>query len=69
MALNDIPGLLAEYPDIEAVFVNGHKAESVLLKHKELSVRPVYLPSTSPAHTADYASKKRAWARILKALK
>jgi hypoxanthine-DNA glycosylase len=69
MALNDIPGLLAEYPNIKSVFVNGHKAESVLLKDSDIHIGAKYLPSTSPAHTMPYVVKKRAWSAILKALR
>jgi hypoxanthine-DNA glycosylase len=49
---NDIPSLIAEYPNIKTVIFNGRKAEAMYDKYFDRidGVRYVYLPSTSPAN-------------------
>jgi len=64
MELNDIPGLLAKYPNIKTIFFNGCTCEKILAKDKTIRLKTVCLPSTSPAHTVSYKSKKKAWANI-----
>ncbi|MDD5174707.1 MAG: DNA-deoxyinosine glycosylase [Candidatus Omnitrophota bacterium] len=67
MTLNDIRGLLDQYPNIKAVFLNGRKAEALFKKHCKLSVCAKYLPSTSPAYAGISRNKKLgAWESILK---
>jgi hypoxanthine-DNA glycosylase len=59
---NDFEAFLENHPQVERVFFNGAKAESVYLRH----VLP-RLPSTSPANAGmTLAQKRQAWAAILK---
>jgi hypoxanthine-DNA glycosylase len=71
MVPNNFADFFAAHPQIERVFFNGGKAESVFLK----TVRPNVahldrihyqrLPSTSPAHAAlSHAMKLQAWCAI-----
>lgn len=67
---NDFVGLLAEYPSIERVFLNGGAAAKLWQKQvaptldKKLQTTP--LPSTSPAYAAmPFARKQERWRQIL----
>jgi len=70
---NDIPGLLASYPNVRAIVCNGMKAYSELTKHfgehPEIRKRKLLrMPSTSPIPTRDYRSledRLEAWKRVL----
>ncbi len=62
---NDLPGLVARMPALQAVAHNGGEAA----RHMSLSARlglPVYrLPSTSPAHASWSLERKlAAWAQV-----
>ncbi|MBP3965958.1 DNA-deoxyinosine glycosylase [Paenibacillus lignilyticus] len=69
---NDIPGLLAEYPEISCIVCNGAKSHDTFLKYfKSLpelgGITLLKLPSTSPIPTAAMrttADRIEAW-RIL----
>lgn len=66
---NDIAGLLARFPTIETVILNGGKSAAVWRRHAEraaLAVRPdlrvAALPSTSPANARlSLADLEKAW--------
>lgn len=72
--INDFATLLAQHPQLDRVFFNGHLAATLFRRH----VSPVLgsraarlvltrLPSTSPAHAGLSAEAKRAaWAAILR---
>jgi hypoxanthine-DNA glycosylase len=70
---NDIPGLLAAYPNVRAIVCNGTKSFSELNKHfgehPEVRKRELLrLPSTSPIPTRDYRGledRLEAWKRLL----
>jgi TDG/mug DNA glycosylase family protein len=70
---NDIPGLLAKYPNIEVLACNGTKSYSELKKHfgahPEVMKREwLRLPSTSPIPTRDYRGledRLEAWRTLL----
>lgn len=65
---NDVPALLARYPGIGAVFVNGHGAEDYYRRFFAPSVGlPVfYLPSSSPANASlSYEAKLERWKVVL----
>lgn len=56
---NDIPGLLADYPNVHTIVCNGTKSHTELMKHygdhSEVARRRVLkLPSTSPIPTPKY---------------
>ena len=61
--LNDIGGLLARYPSIRAVAINGGAATRVFRRHwSEVNARVFFLPSTSPANARmNTANKLAAW--------
>jgi len=71
---NDFESFLKKHHQIERVFFNGAKAESVYLRHvlpglpaahEHIKLRR--LPSTSPAHASmTVAQKRQAWKAILK---
>ncbi len=65
--LNDIEGILANYPNIEAIFFTGKKAQSLYRRHfSHLAIPTYYLPSPSPAYRAmSLAQKVQNWS-ILK---
>ncbi|WP_239617540.1 DNA-deoxyinosine glycosylase [Cohnella mopanensis] len=70
---NDLPGLLAQYPNVEALVCNGTKSYSELKKHygshPEIMGRKLLrLPSTSPIPTKDYRGfddRLAAWRVLL----
>lgn len=68
---NDLPGLLARYPAIEALAFNGGTAARLGLKvlgEQAARHRIFALPSSSPAHTLSYAAKLESWALLKRAL-
>jgi TDG/mug DNA glycosylase family protein len=70
--LNDIPSLLAKYPGIRHVFLNGTKAAELFgkceLPPASRDIPRTLMPSTSPANTAPYESKLAAWAALRRTL-
>jgi hypoxanthine-DNA glycosylase len=64
---NQIPELLEQYPNIQAIFCNGGKSYKNLQKLLGKDFRiPIYLlPSTSPLHTISFERKFEDWKRIL----
>ena len=51
--VNDFKTLLQEYPNIELILFTGKKAEQIFnKKYKNLPIKRVTLPSTSPAHAS-----------------
>lgn len=64
---NQIPELLQEYPNIQAIFCNGGKSYKNLQKMLGKSpLIPFYLlPSTSPLHTISFERKLEEWKKIL----
>ncbi|MDD3244079.1 MAG: DNA-deoxyinosine glycosylase [Eubacteriales bacterium] len=66
---NDIAGLLAAHPAVQAVIFNGKGAQKLFEKHIGTKSLPgitfFCAPSTSPAYTLGYAEKKTAWHNIL----
>jgi hypoxanthine-DNA glycosylase len=65
---NDIAKLLTKHSNIKVIFLNGRRAQRVLVKNQNINLKAIYLPSTSPAHAISYLDKKKAWAQILKFL-
>lgn len=68
---NDFAGLLADYPSIERIFLNGGAAAKLWKKQVEPTLlhKPVtvQLPSTSPAYAAmPLAEKRERWQQILR---
>ena len=64
---NDIAGLVAQYPTIECIALNGGKAYQSfkkyfpeLLKEKQC----IKMPSTSPAYTLKREEKRKQWQKI-----
>jgi hypoxanthine-DNA glycosylase len=62
---NDFAGFYARHPELEAIALNGKKAEELFRKHAHApdGVTLVALPSTSPANTA--RNKVEAWLEML----
>lgn len=65
IAANDIASLLARYPNIRAVFLNGQKAMSLFDAPSDIGVDVYCMPSTSPANTISYRSKLSSWRKVL----
>jgi len=67
---NQIPELLEQYPNIQAIFCNGGKSYKNLQKILGKNFRiPIYLlPSTSPLHTISFEKKLEDWKKILEYL-
>ncbi|SDK39341.1 G/U mismatch-specific uracil-DNA glycosylase [Methylophilus rhizosphaerae] len=68
---NDINGLLAAYPSIQVIGLNGSAAAKLFKKHIRLerAVHTLALPSTSPAHAAmPYAKKLERWSALLNSM-
>ncbi|MGA9046277.1 DNA-deoxyinosine glycosylase [Sulfuricurvum sp.] len=58
---NDFEKLLKEYPNIKALGFTGKKSHDLFIKYyKDLSIKKVLLPSTSPAHAAMKKEEKKA---------
>ncbi len=70
---NDIPGLLADYPGIRAVFCDSIKAEELynkLIRDEVIDFGIAYhrLPSPSPARVMKWQDRLEEWKIILKYL-
>ncbi|MRJ02131.1 MAG: DNA-deoxyinosine glycosylase [Epsilonproteobacteria bacterium] len=61
--VNDIEGLLKEYPSIEALFFTGRKSEALYNSHfSHLEIPTFYLPSPSPANRQlNFEEKLKKW--------
>ncbi len=57
---NDIAAL-SKQMNLSAVLLNGGTAAALYKKHIHLPLPALRLPSTSPAYTLSYESKKEAW--------
>lgn len=58
---NDFTKLLTDYPNIQALGFTGKKSYDLFQKYfKDLEVKRVLLPSTSPAHAAMKFEEKKA---------
>lgn len=64
--VNDIQGLLAEFPNIKRIYFNGSKAYDTYRKAIGFDSALSYerLESTSPANTKSYELKLQNWLRI-----
>lgn len=61
---NDLPGLIATLPQLQAVAFNGGTAARLgerILAENLPQLRTIALPSSSPAYTLAYAAKLAAW--------
>jgi TDG/mug DNA glycosylase family protein len=70
--VNDIPGLLSEFPGIRAVACNGATSANYFRKlvmpqiSAEIEIEMLPMPSTSPANAGmTFAQKLAAWRRLL----
>jgi G:T/U-mismatch repair DNA glycosylase len=72
---NDIPELLDAYPTIEAIALNGAKAQAVFARRIAPAIAPerldrvalLALPSTSPANASiPRAEKLERWRELLR---
>jgi double-stranded uracil-DNA glycosylase len=65
---NDFKQLLHEYPNIQALAFTGKKSHDLFMKfYKDVSVKKVLLPSTSPAHAAmTFEEKKERYESFIK---
>ncbi|BCD67880.1 DNA-deoxyinosine glycosylase [Nitratiruptor sp. YY09-18] len=65
--VNDIAALLQKYPNIEALFFTGKKAQELYEKNfSDLTIPTFYLPSPSPAYRKMSLDEKMAKWSILK---
>ncbi|MFY9175365.1 MAG: DNA-deoxyinosine glycosylase [Peptococcia bacterium] len=64
--VNDIQGLLNEFPQIKRLYFNGTKAYDTYKRYFGFSTDLIYerLESTSPANTKSYARKLQDWSKI-----
>jgi TDG/mug DNA glycosylase family protein len=64
--INDITGLVKKYPNIQAIFLNGRKAENLFkAAFPVLSEKAFYLPSSSPANAGmPLTQKVNLWRKI-----
>jgi TDG/mug DNA glycosylase family protein len=65
---NDIRAFLTEHVQIDRVFFNGQKAQSLyrkLIAYEPVGVRFCVLPSTSPAYTLPFQEKCMRWQEAL----
>ena len=59
---NDFEKLLYDYPNIQALGFTGKKSYDLFQKHfKDLEIKKVLLPSTSPAHAAMKFEEKKVF--------
>lgn len=67
MVANDFDAFFAAHPSIERVYFNGAAAAKNYRRLVRTTHSPdtVPLPSTSPAHTAPFATKLTAWRQII----
>lgn len=65
---NDFETLLQDYPNIEVLAFTGKKSYDLFMKYyKNLSVKKVLLPSTSPAHAVmKFEEKKNIYEKFIK---
>ncbi len=66
--LNDVPGLLARFPSIDRILLNGGEAWRLfqrLAPADRAGREAIRLPSTSPAYTLAYDKKLTAWRAAL----
>ena len=65
IVLNDVGALVAQYPGIERIFLNGGEAcrlfKRMNIERADLTI--ARLPSTSPAYTLPFDKKLEAWRR------
>ena len=62
---NDIRGLIAKYPTINTIILNGGKAEEYYNKYcKGIDCTPIRLISTSPAATIVFEEKLKEWSIV-----
>ena len=62
---NDIRGLIAKYPTINTIILNGGKAEEYYNKYcKGIDCTPIRLISTSPAATRVFEEKLKEWSIV-----
>lgn len=64
--LNDVRGLLAAYPGIRSVLLNGQEAARLYRRGGGEAACAQVLPSTSPAYTLPYEQKLARWRAALK---
>ena len=64
--VNDIETLLKRYPNIQAIFFTGRKAQELYKRHfSHLQIPTYYLPSPSPAFRAmSFEKKLQEWEKI-----
>lgn len=64
---NDIKGFLDEYKNISKILFNGKKSEIVFNKYfKDIKIRTITMPSTSPANARiSYSEKLSIWKKTI----
>lgn len=67
VVVNDIVGLLTQYPEIQHVYFNGAAAATLFKKHlaNQVGLPTTVLPSTSPAHAGLSLEQKIAAWRVI----
>lgn len=68
---NDIPALLAQYPNIERVVFNGSAAREIFLNNFKVELPTHMMPSTSPVprrYIRNFDDIARVWSTILEYL-
>ncbi len=65
---NDFEKLLEAYPNIQVLAFTGKKSHDLFMKYfKDMDIKKVLLPSTSPAHAAmAFAEKKERYEEFIK---
>jgi len=63
---NDIETLLKNYPNIQAIFFTGRKAQEIFKTHfSHLDIPSFYLPSPSPAmRSKSFQEKLKEWSKL-----
>ncbi len=69
--VNDIADLLKKYPNIEAIFFTGRKAQELYSRHfTNLQIPTFYLPSPSPAYRKlNFEKKIEKWSILTQFLR
>ena len=69
--VNDIEGLLQEYPNIQAIFFTGRKSEALFKRHfSHLNIPAIYLVSPSPAAVGKtFEQKLKEWSILTEFLR
>jgi len=64
---NDIPGLLQSHPKIKTIVFNGQQSHKFFSKKFGLidGIDFHIMPSTSPANTMKFETKRKAWSQVL----